>query len=36
LIRAKLIQAEQGGFGERTAEDILASSKEGLRRDGVL
>jgi len=36
LIRAKLIQAEQNGFGERTAEDILASSKESLRRDGVL
>lgn len=36
LIRAKLIQAEQGGFGERTAEEILASSKEGLMRDGAL
>ena len=36
LIRAKLIQAEQGGFSDSTAEEILASSKEGLRRDGVL
>lgn len=36
LIRTKLIQAEQGGFSERTAEEILASSKEGLRRDGAL
>ena len=36
LIRAKLIQAEQGGFSQNTAEEILASSKEGLRQDGVL
>ena len=36
LIRAKLIQAEQGGFSKSTAEEILASSKQGLRRDGAL
>ena len=27
LIRAKLIQAEQNGFGERTAEDIACLVK---------
>jgi antitoxin ParD1/3/4 len=33
LIRAKLIQAEQGGFSKSTVEEILASSKQGLRRE---
>ena len=33
LIRAKLIQAEQGGFSKSTAEEILALSKQGLRRE---
>jgi len=32
-IRAKLIQAEQGGFTKRTADEILAKSKEGIKRN---
>lgn len=35
-IRAKLIAAEQGGFSDLTASEILAKSKEELRRNGEL
>lgn len=35
-IRAKLIAAEQGGFSDLTASEILAKSKEELRRNGDL
>lgn len=35
-IRAKLIEAEEGGFSKRTADEILAKSKEELRRNGDL
>jgi len=31
-IRAKLIKAEQGGFTKRTADEILAKSKEEMQR----
>ena len=33
-IRSKLIRAEQGGFSKRTAEEILAKSKEERKRNG--
>ncbi len=36
LIRAKLIRAEQGGFTDLSAAEILAKSKEELRRNGEL
>lgn len=36
MIRLKLIQAEQSGFTEQTADEILAEAKEELRRDGIL
>ncbi len=35
-IRAKLIEAEEGGFSKRTADEILAKSKEEMRRNGDL
>ena len=35
-IRAKLIEAEEGGFSKRTADEILAKSKEEMQRDGDL
>ena len=35
-IRAKLIKAEQGGFTKRTADEILAKSKEEMQRNGAL
>ena len=35
-IRAHLIEAEKSGFTNLTAEQILAKSKEELRRDGKL
>ncbi|MFK7730207.1 MAG: type II toxin-antitoxin system ParD family antitoxin [Pseudomonadales bacterium] len=35
-IRAKLIRAEQGGFSDLSAADILSKSKEELRRNGEL
>lgn len=35
-IRAKLINAEQGGFTKRTADEILAKSKEEISRSGAL
>lgn len=35
-IRAKLIRAEQGGLSDLSAADILAKSKEALRRNGEL
>jgi len=35
-IRARLIQAEQSGFSDKTPEQILARSKEELRRNGDL
>ena len=35
-IRAKLINAEQGNFSSLSAADILAKSKEELRRNGEL
>ena len=35
-IRARLIQAEEGGFSERTAEEILAAAKEGLKSGKAL
>ncbi len=36
FIRAKLIRAEQGGFTDLSADEILAKSKEELRRNGAL
>lgn len=36
LIRAKLIQAEQGGFTEMNSTDILKKSKAALRENGEL
>ncbi|MCY4015596.1 MAG: type II toxin-antitoxin system ParD family antitoxin [Gammaproteobacteria bacterium] len=36
LVRARLIAAEQSGLSARTPEQILAASKEELRRDGEL
>ncbi len=35
-IRAKLIRAEQGDYSDLSAADILAKSKEALRRNGEL
>ncbi len=35
-IRAKLIRAERGGFSDSGADEILAISKEELRRNGDL
>lgn len=35
-IRAHLIEAEQSGFTSLSADQILAKSKEELRRDGKL
>ena len=35
-IRAKLIEAEQSGFTDMTRDEILAQSKEELRRNGDL
>ena len=35
-IRAKLIRAEQSGFTNMTRDEILAQSKEELRRNGEL
>ena len=35
-IRAHLIHAEQSGFTNLTADEILAKSKEELRQDGEL
>ena len=35
-IRAKLIQAEQGGFSKRTANEILAASKKALKQGEAL
>ena len=35
-IRAKLIAAEEGGFSNRTADEILAVSKAALRADGKI
>ena len=35
-IRAKLIRAEQWGFSDLSAADILAKSKEALSRNGEL
>lgn len=31
-IRARLIQAEAGGFSERTMDEILAASKQALKK----
>ncbi len=36
LIRSKLIKAEQAGFTNLTAEEILVKSKEELRCSGGL
>lgn len=36
FIRAKLIRAEQGGFSDLSAAEILAISKQELRRNGDL
>ena len=33
-VRAKLIAAEQGGFSDLTAAEILQKSKDELRRNG--
>ncbi len=33
-IRARLIEAEQGGFSALSRDDILSKSKEDLRRNG--
>jgi len=35
-IRAKLIRAEQSGFTNMTRDEILAQSKDELRRNGEL
>jgi antitoxin ParD1/3/4 len=35
-IRARLIQAEQSGFANMTADEILAKSKNELRKNGEL
>ncbi|CAN5409894.1 hypothetical protein BH23BAC3_BH23BAC3_33030 [soil metagenome] len=35
-IRAKLIAAERKGFTDQNPEEILAESKNQLRRDGLL
>ncbi len=35
-IRAKLIKAEKSGFTNMTRDEILAQSKEELRRNGEL
>jgi antitoxin ParD1/3/4 len=35
-IRAKLIHAEQSGFTDRTANEILTDIKDKARRDGKL
>lgn len=35
-VRAHLIEAEQSGFTSLSADQILAKSKEELRRDGKL
>ena len=35
-IRAKLIAAEQSGFSDKTAQEILAEVKDKARRDGKL
>ena len=35
-IRAKLIKAEEGGFTKRTANEILAQSKEEMQKNGSL
>lgn len=34
-IRAKLIQAEQGGFTDQSPAEILKEIKNGMGRDGV-
>jgi antitoxin ParD1/3/4 len=36
FIRTKLIKAEQGGFTNKTPNEILAKSKEELRHNGKL
>lgn len=36
FIRAKLIHAEQSGFSDLSATEILAKSKQELRRNGEL
>jgi len=36
FIRAKIIRAEQSGFSTLSANEILAKSKEELRKDGEL
>ena len=35
-IRAKLIKAEQSGFSNQTAKEILKEIKDGLRSNGEL
>lgn len=35
-IRAKLIRAEQGGFSDLGADEILEKSREELRRNGEI
>ena len=35
-IRARLVEAEQSGFTDKTRDEILAESKEQLRRNGEL
>jgi len=35
-VRARLIQAEQSGFSTKTADEILAQSKDELRKSGEL
>ncbi len=36
VIRARLIQAEQSGFTNMTTDEILAKSKDELRKNGEL
>ncbi|MEM9329657.1 MAG: CopG family transcriptional regulator [Bacteroidota bacterium] len=35
-VRATLVRAEQGGFTEMNRDEILAQSKDALRRNGEL
>ena len=36
IIRAKLIEAEQSGFIDKTPDEMLAGFKDKARQDGIL
>ena len=36
MIRAKLIQAEESGYTDKTPEEMLAGFKDKARKDGLL